>query len=69
MPDVQLKSRESINASPCMRCGVAPVPRFDSRTNGWDCVHICGDRCSGALNQPSEEQAAKAWNELQEYFS
>jgi hypothetical protein len=48
----------------CEKCRDLPVIYFDERTRGWDCVHICGDRCVGAINQPTRSMAIAEWNSL-----
>ena len=48
----------------CERCRDLPLLYFDEQMRGWDCVHVCGDRFYGAVNQPNREVAVAEWNSL-----
>lgn len=51
---------------PCQTCRQHPSVAYDTRTQAWDCAHICYDRCYGALNQPTLIDAVEAWNRIAE---
>ena len=50
----------------CQKCQDLPSVAFDTRTQAWDCAHVCYDRCYGAVNQPTLAQAVEAWNKIVE---
>jgi len=48
----------------CAKCHDLPLLYFDEYMRGWDCVHICGDRMFGVVNQPTRATAVAEWNLL-----